>query len=350
MPNSTTAPCHRTRRSAFTLIELLIVIAIIAIMIAILVPALSRAREQARIVKCLVQQRSLVQAVSMFADQHNGYGQMMEVGETRRPVHPRRYAYEPLGRVFPSNGAGLVLSPWIIAYAPYIGATGLTSDEYFLEGGLGAARRITQKGTLLGALRKKRQVPTVQCPSDQDLVSFVSSPSFAFGLLSYNISLDLFGGALNHTGIWRAGDGFGGPELRGKLDRVVRPHEVLVFVDGGSNNPRVPTHRYFNSSHNHGPTLSTFGSFVPLLPTNRHSADGGLVASFLDGHATYLNPIEWAIAESSSQIGASAGGLSRVAGQRYPTRYSPDPRMTPYEPYGPGAPSSPDRPAGPRGR
>lgn len=323
-------------RRAFTLIELLIVVAIVAVLIAIIVPAISRAREQARIVKCLVQQRSLVQAVSMFADQHNGYGQLMVVGGTRLPIHRQRYAYEPPGRMFPSNGAGLVLSPWIIAYAPYIGATDLTSEEYFLEGGLGAARRIAQKGTLLGALRKKRQVTTLQCPSYRDLVSLVSSPSFAFGLLSYNISLDLFGGALPFGGIWRAGDQYGGPELRGKLDRVVRPHEVLVFVDGGSNNPGVPTLRYFRSSHNHGPTLSTFGSFVPWLPTNRHSADGGLVASFLDGHATYLNPVEWAIAESSSQIGASAGGLSRVAGQRYPTRYSPNPRMTPYGPYGTG--------------
>ena len=141
----------------------------------------------------------------MFADQHDGYGQVMVVGAIRLPTYPRRYAYEPPGRVFPPNGAGLVLSPWIIAYAPYIGATGLASEEYFLEGGLGAARRIAKKGTLLGALRKKRQVPTLQCPSDRDLVSLVGSPSFAFGLLSYNISLDLFGGALQTGGIWRAG-------------------------------------------------------------------------------------------------------------------------------------------------
>ena len=75
-------------RRAFTLIELLIVVAIVAVLIAIIVPAISRAREQARIVKCLVQQRSLVQAVSMFADQHNGYGQLMVVSGTRLPPHP----------------------------------------------------------------------------------------------------------------------------------------------------------------------------------------------------------------------------------------------------------------------
>ncbi len=40
------------RRSAFTLVELLIVIAIIAIIVAMIIPALSRAREQARRAQC----------------------------------------------------------------------------------------------------------------------------------------------------------------------------------------------------------------------------------------------------------------------------------------------------------
>jgi prepilin-type N-terminal cleavage/methylation domain-containing protein len=57
---------------AFTLIELLVVIAIIAILMAVLVPALKIAREQARGISCLSNQRSLAQAYIMYADENAG--------------------------------------------------------------------------------------------------------------------------------------------------------------------------------------------------------------------------------------------------------------------------------------
>ena len=62
-----------SRKHGFTLVELLVVIGIIALLIAILMPALQRAREEARRVRCLSQQRQLTMAWIMYADNHKGH-------------------------------------------------------------------------------------------------------------------------------------------------------------------------------------------------------------------------------------------------------------------------------------
>jgi len=58
-------------KRAFTLIELLVVIAVIAILMAILMPALRAAKELARGSSCLANQRSLVLAYTMYADDND---------------------------------------------------------------------------------------------------------------------------------------------------------------------------------------------------------------------------------------------------------------------------------------
>ena len=51
---------------AFTLIELLVVVAIIALLVSVLLPALSHAKEQARIARCLANERSIAQAAVTY--------------------------------------------------------------------------------------------------------------------------------------------------------------------------------------------------------------------------------------------------------------------------------------------
>ena len=74
---------------AFTLMELLVVIAIIAILAALLLPALSAAKQKARRIGCLNNLRQLSVACKMYAD--DSRGQLVSswpIGWDSYPVNP----------------------------------------------------------------------------------------------------------------------------------------------------------------------------------------------------------------------------------------------------------------------
>ncbi len=85
------------KQRAFTLVELLIVIAIITILAALLMPALLRSRKLARAVLCVNRYKQIGTLIQMFADdadgRHPGNAHRVSPSATQEPFHVFAYGY-----------------------------------------------------------------------------------------------------------------------------------------------------------------------------------------------------------------------------------------------------------------
>jgi prepilin-type N-terminal cleavage/methylation domain-containing protein/prepilin-type processing-associated H-X9-DG protein len=116
-----------SERKGFTLIELLVVIAIIAILASMLLPALAKAREKARSISCVSNQKQIALAMLMYADDN---------GEHVPPV----YYYIDGDYILPNGTtrSGHVAVLWHTMLYPYLKSIPVyncPSDTYVYTGG-----------------------------------------------------------------------------------------------------------------------------------------------------------------------------------------------------------------------
>jgi prepilin-type N-terminal cleavage/methylation domain-containing protein/prepilin-type processing-associated H-X9-DG protein len=280
-------PSHVSRRSGFTLVELLVVIGIIALLISILLPAMNRAREAARQTQCLSNVRQLGMAARMFVQEHRGRIQSCSDHQWMLINDPQRMYFE-----YGQDGVTNFAKDWASALIPYLG--GSHSD------------------TFQNAPTKIRGI--FQCPSDRWLDSepagyyLFNNVTTGPNPLSYGINADIA------ACLERPGDGDGkfgiagvmnvykaklsrnmlGQPMNARLDLVPKQSETLLYADCGTR-PQTgaivdPLDRndvlaFTTNWNGNGGTLRSLQQASWLrgrLPMDRHNKK--INVAFCDGH------------------------------------------------------------------
>jgi prepilin-type N-terminal cleavage/methylation domain-containing protein/prepilin-type processing-associated H-X9-DG protein len=91
--------------AGFTLVELLVVIGIVTVLIALLLPALSKAKEAGNRTTCLANQRQLVAAWHLYADDNRGWMVRSVPEYARRVDKPIPWIMLGLGEAAMADGA-----------------------------------------------------------------------------------------------------------------------------------------------------------------------------------------------------------------------------------------------------
>jgi len=213
-------PRDKSSCAGFTLVELLVVIGIIAVLIAILMPTINGARRQAAMVACASNQRQVVFASLMHAQEHQGYlqiaGALVPPSSVSFPDIPsmlndsqqRRYTYVSWFGTFPV--------PYHAAIARYCGCAIP----------MNSANDVDQWLNLPTVLKR-----IFSCPASNRIDL---TPPLGQGMI---LAMSAFGWSTNGDYIFNEGlIGFDGNSttrrLRGQLSRVHSTTTTVLIADG----------------------------------------------------------------------------------------------------------------------
>lgn len=224
-------------KQAFTLVELLVVIAVIAVLAALLLPALNQAKEKGRRVVCQNNLRQLGIALLMYGDEHG--------------------RYPPCAMAHTRGGpTGRLVSLWNAALLPLVG----------------------------------KNVAVFHCPSYPAEFRWTTSPSNLGYQFPTNIQNDRpFSYAINRIGTQNtAGPSLGLEQAPGtgrKPSEIAAPADMIAIGEAASRTNYLQVWAAFALTHNS--SVSDRSSIIGKV----HNQGANMV--FLDGHVEWERWWKW---------------------------------------------------------
>ena len=248
---------------AFTLVELLVVIATVAILAALLLPALAAAKAKADRISCISNLRQWGQAILMYADDNGqSYPAPRELSYVATPDHnpvwSEMYAVEMQNQ---QEGTSIGRSAWFNSLPLYVGG-----------------KALWQYGTNTQAINSWIAGPSIfKCrTSDSTPRDPASDPDPTFGpTFNYGINA-----RISYPSP---------PETPFKITDALNPSAFVSFSEERTHTREVP---YYGNN----PTdVSSSYNFTTRF-SGRHNAGGNIV--FGDGHASYFKYVYVCVARN----------------------------------------------------